>query len=1026
MTTFVPSEEQQAILDHPLEPLRVEAGAGTGKTTTLAHRVVALMDSHGLRADQILGVTFTNKAAQELADGIRNARTGDVRADEEVDVYTYHGFAAQLLSAHGALVGVERHNRIVTPTFSRQLLLDSVRDAVFERSDITHRPTITSSLLKLTNDLSDNLCTPADVLALPANTETDHQREELAGALEHYESTKRSLGVVDYGDLIRLAVKLATEHPHVAELVRTQYSCVLLDEYQDTNPAQRELFQLLFGNGVAVTAVGDPDQTIYEWRGATPANFASFPEHFRQSSGEPASTLPLSINRRSGQPILDLANRVRREIQAMDPGIDLTAEDPATPGTVNVAWYPTARAEAEEIAARLHALHDGGVSWSKMAILFRKNKDITLVRDALDEHEVPLQVANLGGLLHIPEIVEIQAWLRIVANPEDAPALARLLLGSRYRLGFSDIAPLAQWARSRSKRSEDDALDHTLLEALDHLDDIDLAPQARRRLGRFQTLHRELLSLAQGASLAEMTRQILSKTGAWQEIDAMPHPSGLSARLNVHRFLDLAEEWSPLEGRPSLEAFLSYLELMAGDPVEELDTARIGAGDAVTLMTIHRAKGLEWDAVFVPAIYHGNFPSFGRVLDPSTRPHAIPAELRLDPEAREHLDPNRDDKHRESWLRTRHSDQEWRLVYVAATRAKHHLFLSGAYWYGTPTPNKKPAKPGRLLDIAREQPGAVIDAWTETHPERPTTLRFPPAEPGPDVAFGTTWDDALRRTLADPSWTRARATELDVADLYDSAVEEFEQTLFSLPTPTDAEAAEPDIGVSVTGLVTYADCPKRYYWSEVDRLPRRPSAAARRGVELHRRIELHNRGMVPFEELSDALYDQAPSEGAASSSQGWAAFETSRYATVIPNLVEVAFELRLAEGDQISWIRGRIDAVYPDSDAGWEIVDFKSGRRSQRASAEVQLQAYAVAAAESGLGSNPPDRLAVSFVYLGEGLDVVRQEVNDEWMKAAEERISELVAGIRSEAYEPSPSPSCTNCDFLRFCDEGKAYVSEP
>ena len=114
-------------------------------------------------------------------------------------------------------------------------------------------------------------------------------------------------------------------------------------------------------------------------------------------------------------------------------------------------------------------------------------------------------------------------------------------------------------------------------------------------------------------------------------MDAMPYPSGLSSRLNVHRFLDLVEDWSPLEGRPSLDAFLTYLELMSEDPVEELDTARVGTGDAVTLMTVHRAKGLEWAAVFVPALYHGNFPSFGRILDPSLRPQTIPASLRLDP-----------------------------------------------------------------------------------------------------------------------------------------------------------------------------------------------------------------------------------------------------------------------------------------------------------------------------------------------------------------------------------------------------------
>ena len=204
--------------------------------------------------------------------------------------------------------------------------------------------------------------------------------------------------------------------------------------------------------------------------------------------------------------------------------------------------------------------------------------------------------------------------------------------------------------------------------------------------------------------------------------------------------------------------------------------------------------------------------------------------------------PQRDGKSREGWLRMRHADQEWRLAYVATTRARTHLYLSGAHWYGTPEPNKRAVKPSRLIDIARELRGSIVDAWSDEPGDRPLTLRFPPAQAGPDPAFGTTWDDALRRTLADPQWPRQRARDLDVVDLYDSAVEELQQSLFALPDQVETKLDPAETRVSVTGLVTYADCPKRFYWSEVDRLPRRPSSAARRGVELHRRIELYSRG----------------------------------------------------------------------------------------------------------------------------------------------------------------------------------------
>ena len=224
----------------------------------------------------------------------------------------------------------------------------------------------------------------------------------------------------------------------------------------------------------------------------------------------------------------------------------------------------------------------------------------------------------------------------------------------------------------------------------------------------------------------------------------------------------------------------------------------------------------------------------------------------------------------------------------------------------------------------------------------------------------------LRRSTSITAPNRPQATSM----------EEFEQTLLDLPEPDKPDPVPGRTTVSVTGLVTYADCPKRYFWSEVDRLPRRPGPAARRGTALHRRIELHNRGMVPFDELEDDLYDRSPDEGLPKpegTGGGWKAFLGSPYATRTPIHVEIPFELRLSDD---TWIRGRVDAVYPHGDRGWEIVDFKSGRRSNRASNDVQLQAYAVAADETGLGAAAPESLRVSFVYLGGGLEVVDQDVD--------------------------------------------------
>ncbi|MDH3518339.1 MAG: ATP-dependent helicase, partial [Acidimicrobiia bacterium] len=313
---MIPSSEQQQVVDAPLESLRIVAGAGTGKTTTVAMRVDALVRLHHLEPEEILGITFTNKAAQELADRIRATIGPLVGPGREVEIHTYHGFASQLLHEFGALVGIERSASLMTPTLSRQLLGSLMIEGDLFHFDPTLRTSV-ERLRALGSAVADNLLTPVELIESATTEPPWPERVEMARILEHYESEKRRLGVVDFADLISAAHRLVVEHREVATAMRGRTRAVLLDEYQDTNPAQRELLRELFGDHIPVLAVGDEDQTIYEWRGASLHNFRAFPEHF-PTDGKPARTLHLSQNRRSGQAILTVANRVRAEIDAAE------------------------------------------------------------------------------------------------------------------------------------------------------------------------------------------------------------------------------------------------------------------------------------------------------------------------------------------------------------------------------------------------------------------------------------------------------------------------------------------------------------------------------------------------------------------------------------------------------------------------------------------------------------------------------------------------------------------------------------
>ena len=1040
---FNPSPEQSDILDYELQPLRVVAGAGTGKTTTLAYRMAAVMSRHRLEPEQVLGVTFTNKAAFELGQRVRQILTagGEIDPDEtdrQVEIYTYHGFAYDLLVTYGSLVGVERDARIITPAVSRELLRRSVlaADCDYRALDITHLPTVTGNLLLLAGEMSANLILPSRLLDDPPGNngdETAIKRAELAQTLLVYGEEKQRLNLLDYGDLLHQAVTLVQEHPDIADRIRERYRCVLLDEYQDTDPAQRRLFRLLFGGcqrGIAVTSVGDPDQCIFEWRGASRYNFEAFDTDFPRSDGSPAETLGLSVNRRSDRLILDLANRIRSQIGEPSPSKNLRPLPGAGAGRVYASWHPDFRAEAEAVAEQARREHKRGTPWSEMAVLFRKNKDMEAVRLALENKEIPYQVADLGGLLKVPEVVETTAWLRILSDPEDSPALARILLGSRFRLGMADLAPLARWSRRRT--DDVDRGTRTLLEAVENLDDLEVSEEAARRLREFRDLYDLLLVEAQSATLSGLTRAVLTETGAWQDAESLPPAARLTARLNLYYLLDLTEQWAPLEGRRSLEGFLEHLKILEETPREEPDAARISGEEAVTLLTVHRAKGLEWDAVFLPALYEKNFPTQPRVLqDPLRHHYALPLELLEDPGPGEEIGAVDDEEARKEWLREKHYDQEWRLAYVAVTRARKALYLSGACWYelaDSPEPKKKPDKPSELLEEARNLSGAEIPVWTDPPPERPEKLQPPAGERTPDPELGVTWDEALRRTLDDPAWAERKAGERGVRAAYDEAVAEMNEILLSLPDPVDAEPEDAPTRVGVTALVVYADCPKRFFWSEVDRLPRQPPGPGiKRGLELHRRIELFIRGTIPFEEMSGDLYDRSADEGlggtAAPSSArtGWDAFRSSPYADRKPQAVETLFEVRVAPE---TWLRGRVDAIYPTDDGGWEIVDWKSGVPSDRESTLVQLQAYALAAAAGGLGSPVPDRMQVSFVYLGDGLQAITHQVDEEWLAQARARIEELLDGIRAERFDPSPSPACRTCDFQKFCPEGQSFLT--
>jgi len=495
-----PTVEQAAVIGAPLGPLAVIAGAGSGKSETMAARLVWLVANGLVRPDRVLGLTFTRKAAAELAERVRArldalrraglAGAAEAESEFEPVIGTYHAYAGRLVSDHALREGLEPSMRLITSALSWQLAASIVAAYDGSMDEVQWTPqTVTAAVLQLAGDLAEHLKAPHDVLAVgewlaaeqvalpgkvPATVrrviETQRAREQLLPLVTRYIEAKKAREVLDHGDQVELAARIAARHPEVGAAERGRYQVVLLDEYQDTSHAQLVLLRALFGGGHPVTAVGDPCQSIYGWRGASAGNLRRFASDFPAKSGAQAPVRLLSTSFRNTGRVLDAAAVIQARLRAEAPGVPLLVPAPgrAARGTVTAALLPTVIDEAEWIAARTAGLlalpagsapdgqpwPDGravGVRPSDVAVLCRKRSQFVAVRRAIEGRGIPCEVVGLGGLLSVPEVQDLVATLRVLHDAAASDALARLLTGPRWRIGPRDLVALGRRARDLTR-----------------------------------------------------------------------------------------------------------------------------------------------------------------------------------------------------------------------------------------------------------------------------------------------------------------------------------------------------------------------------------------------------------------------------------------------------------------------------------------------------------------------------------------------------------------------------------------------
>jgi DNA helicase-2/ATP-dependent DNA helicase PcrA len=1001
---FEPTAEQAAVISAPPGPLVVIAGAGAGKTETMAARVVWLVANGYALPGEVLGLTFTRKAAGQLLRRVR-ARLARLAgaglmlpsaeaalADDPVTIGTYHAFAGNLLREFGLLLPVEPDTRLLGATELWQLAFRVVCEHPDDLDTDKSPASITDMVLRLAGQLSEHLVDTAQlrdthveldrlVHALPAGRyqrdrgpsqwllrmlATQTERTMLVPLIDALHRRMREERVMDFGMQMASAARLAAQFPQVGEQLRERYRVVLLDEYQDTGHAQRVALSSLFGagadDGLALTAVGDPIQSIYGWRGASATNLPRFTTDFPLADGTPAPTLELRTSWRNPPEVLHLANEVSVDARRRSVAVRALQPRPgAEPGDVRCALLSDVEAErdwvAEQVARRWHDGIAGTGTAPTAAVLVRRNADAAPMAAALNRRGVAVEVVGLAGLLAVPEVADVVAMLRLAADPTAGAAAVRVLTGPRWRMGARDIAAL--WRRAVGLVKTDDPKDagSATAEILAQLgpdadaacladaicDPGPAAAYSESGYARIVALGRELTALRAhlGSPLPDLVAEVRHVLGVDAEVRAaQPVSAGWSGTEHLDAFGDVVVDYAS-RGAATVSGLLGYLDI--AEQVENgLAPAEVTvSADRVQILTVHAAKGLEWQIVAVPHLAGRVFPSTASPRTWLTDAADLPPLLRGDcATVSEHGVPVLDcsdvsdrkglsdkiSEHKRS-LDQRRTDEERRLLYVAITRAEHTLLVSGHHWGATESKPRGPsAFLGELKDVIDRSteagsPCGVVDTWAEAPADgEPNPLR--------DRVIEAMWPEDPMAGRRGPTDRGARL----VAGAMSAETDSDEPDPHGWAADVDALLAERELAgrrpvpalpaqLSVSSLVELGRDPESVAQRLQRRLPRRPDSHALLGTAFHEWVQRYFQAekLFDLDDLPGAVDADRQDRGELEELQ--AAFALSPWAARTPIEVEVPFDMMIAG----HVVRGRIDAIFADDDGGVTVVDWKTG-----------------------------------------------------------------------------------------------------
>ncbi|HKF51632.1 MAG TPA: ATP-dependent DNA helicase [Candidatus Acidoferrales bacterium] len=971
--------EQAAVVEHGEGPLLVVAGAGTGKTRVITQRICRLLESDlNLSGENILGLTFTDKAAAEMKS--RVLKFAGSRADG-VWLSTFHKFCLEkvLREASPGLQAIE-------PVEHWILLRKNIRELALKHYTRLAEPgEFLSAFEKFFSRCQDELVTPEDYQryadglrhfyeaqkgaldeeARLAEEENLARVEEVSRAYRTSERLQRERNLITFGgQLLRSVELLRTDENRLAAL-REQYRYVLVDEFQDTNIAQLELLWLLAGERRNILAVGDDSQAIYRFRGASFGSFTIFLQRFCGAAKETAAIeLPLKSltrNYRSTKRILDVASEViqHNERPTFLPHKALVTDNPAGE-KIRIVEFATPEEEAHWVAGEIERLHKSGRAWKSCAVLYRKHANRSAIVEVLRRKNIPFVIRGLS-VLSSTLVRDLVAYLRLIAVPSDNVACARVMAAPYWKFDPSDLVRLAE--RAKKSKSLTDALESPQQE---------FAFASHAKVAELLAFLKRLRQLASRAPARTVFDTLVA------ELALSPLPSDAD-RLHLERFADFLAKWESKTEEKSLAAFIEYFDffLQANGDIDQTEES---ADDAVQLMTVHTAKGMEFDHVFVLAVSEGDFPA-----RPQTPVLEFPAALMKEEQPKGEF----------------RIQEERRLFYVALTRARRLLTIS--------TVINKRKKPSPFLEDILADPRlkkAHAEQLTPRVqlPKDEETVGSFPAHPLFPQLFPAIPDDS-RAYSRIALWAKAYH-------------------------PPSSEPLQ----LSASAIETYRTCPMKYLLQQVWGIRGEPQGAMTFGNVMHLMIrefvrEIRKGRKVSFEDVSaifdrewhaagfqDDYQEQEYRKAGLEQLQAFCESYTGAPADVLHQ--EKAFELAL---DPNVVVFGRMDQINRLGPKTIEIVDYKTGnpKRDKQAKDSLQLSLYALAAQE--VFELDAERLVFYNLTTNEAVATTRDA---KALNKAKAIVAEVADEIRAGEFPARPGFSCRYCDYQPICPAHEQLIS--